>query len=210
MQGSNLVNIHNRNYGFFDAGGGTIVRIEDNVEPYLTHLARTFPDEFNRALRHVGWWCRQELQNAIYQGGPEGHHWPELSEVQKYRKIDELKGRTRPPAVHPFGKLVKAIGYKHEQSLMRVRVGWLSSAAAQLGAQVQRGDTTKVTPRMRRFFWAAGIPLGKDYIRIPARELFKPFFVARERDIHTRIETRIFLYLKKAKAKYRFNWAKAA
>ncbi len=202
-----------RTYNFY--GNGTAIRINDNAGPYLRHLANTLPNEFNRALRHVGWWSREELQQAVYQGGPRGHRWPPLSGVHQQRQLQDLKSkRYREPATHPFGRLVRAIGYKHEKNLMKVRVGWLSRSAAEAASKVQSGQTIRVTPKMRRFFWAAGVPLTSDYINIPARELMEPFFRNRRGDIHERIERRVGYYLRKQEKKFsagsalkRFSWA---
>jgi len=201
------VRIKGRRYRFY--GNDTFVRIRDEAHPWLQHMAREFPSELNRALRHVGWWARKELRSAIFEGGVAGSSWPPLSDVQQMRRIDDLKGRLRNPRTHPFGSLVRAIGYKHEPAIMRVRVGWLSRSAAAQGAKLQKGFTTQITPKMRRFFWAADIPLSgsKAVFRTPARPLFDPFFMANRRKIYARIESRILYYLNKSKKRARFQWA---
>jgi len=227
------VEIKGRKYPFFSDGTiGTMIRINDEAQPYLAYLARTFPKEFNRALRHVGWWLHKELKEACLQGGPPGHRWPALSLMQRGRWFENYKTETMREIVSdatgderkalakslrrmrsltpwPFGELVRAIGYKHEPEKQRVRIGWLSKAAARRGAELQKGFETAVTPKMRRFWWAADAPLAKEtrILRTPARPLFEPMFRAKEREIHERIENRIRMYLKTAKRKLRFNWA---
>lgn len=194
-----------RSFEFFD-GGGTFVRINDTAEPYLSYLARRFPSEVNRALRHVGWWLRKELQDAVYQGGPDGHPWANLSSPHVRRVFDDLKGFPRSPRTNPFGLLVRAIGYKHEAGNMRVRVGWLSRSAATRGGELQRGFTKTVTPKMRRFYWAAGVPLKKETreIRVPARDLFTTMFFLKRREINERIERRVLELLRKSNQRFRY------
>ena len=203
-----MVTIKGRKYPFIDVG--TMIRINDEAQPYLAHLARTFPNEFNRALRHVGWWLHRELKEACYKGGSPGQHWPELSLVQKGRWFEYASGRRNIRSLTPwaFGRLVYAIGYKHEPEKQRVRIGWLSKSAARRAAELQQGFETKITPKMRRFWWALDAPLSKKTtLRTPARPLIEPMFKAKEHEIKERIEKRILGYLKKAKPSLRFAWA---
>ena len=200
-QKTGTVEINGRKYPIFSDGTiGTMVRINDEAQPYLAYLARTLPGEFYRALRHVGWWLRKEIQDAIYHGGPRSRRWPALSDIQELRVLDDLKGRPRPPRTHPFGNLVRAIAYKHEPEKQRVRVGWLSRAAAIRGAELQEGFKDVLTPKVRSFFWAAGLPLSKDktFLRTPARPLFGPIFFEKQKESRERIEKKFLSFLKKS------------
>ncbi len=75
------------------------------------------------------------------------------------------------------GKLAQTIGYQMKPGTMHASVGWLSKSAARMGANFQRGEKQKITPKMRGLFWAAGVKLsGKEIISQPARPVIEPFF----------------------------------
>ena len=182
----------------------------------MRHLADTFPGEFNRALRHIGWWLRKEMQDAVYRGGPASARWPRLSQIHAMRTIDDAKaeqgrGKRKPPATHPFGRLVHAIGYRHDRAGMSVRIGWLSRSAAQQAQKIQKGERIRVTDRMRRFFWAAGVPLSSHTREMvaPARNLIGPVYQEKRFEIQKRIEERILLNLQK-RPSGRFNFLRIA
>jgi hypothetical protein len=193
-RGSDWVKTSKRWYRFADDPLGTMIKIDDKASPWLADLAKRFPAEFNRAIRHVGWWLMKELKDAAAEGGPPGHKWPALSEAHKYRKFDDLKYKLARPALQHFGRLAKGIGYKHEPDQQRVRVGWLSSSLAWWGNRLQEGFDTPVTPKVRRFSWAAGVHPKKSTIRyrVPARPLFAPIFRQHRPTIQQKIEDRIF------------------
>lgn len=204
------VNIKGRNRPFFGAG----VEIKDESGPYLRHLADTFPREFNRALRHIGWWMRKEIQDAVYRGGPASARWPRLSQIHAGRALDDAKfemgrGKRKPPATHPYGRLVHAIGYRHNPAGMSVRIGWLSRSAAQQASKLQKGERIQVTEKMRRFYWAAGVPLSSStaQINVPARELISPMHREKRLEIQQRIEKRILRNLRPGRGS-RFNFLK--
>lgn len=180
-----------RRYPFVDSG--VSVRIEGDAGSYLRHLEASFPREFARALKSAGWALRKDLQNDIYRGGPSEARWSPLSSIQSRRIIDDHKGHPRVPRTHPMGQLVRAIGYRFDASTQSVRVGWLSHSAAQRGAELQAGFKTRVTKKMRRFFWAIGLhpgPVGS-LIETPARDLFDTVIRNRERAIHKYIEDKV-------------------
>ncbi|MGE4554466.1 MAG: hypothetical protein AB7D57_15245, partial [Desulfovibrionaceae bacterium] len=144
------VQTRKRRYGFY-AGAGTIIGVEDSAGPYLDRLARELPDEFDRALRHVGWWLRGEIKQAMDDGGRPYATWTGLSELQGSHRLDlalERGGFIRRGLLdeRPFGHLSAAIGYRFEKSQRRVLVGWLSRKAAGYAARLQQGFTTRVTP----------------------------------------------------------------
>lgn len=193
-RGPDWVKTTKRWYRFADDPMGTMIKIDDQTSPWLADLAKRFPSEFNRALRHVGWWLRTELKDAAAAGGPRGHRWPALSDAQKYRRFDDLKYKLAQPAVQHFGRLAKGIGYKHEPDKQRVRVGWLGPTLASWGNRLQEGFETPVTSKLRRFSWAAGVHPKKSTTsyRVPPRPLFAPIFRQHNATIQKKIEDRIF------------------
>ena len=198
-----------RRYPFLDAGPqGQAVRmsIDDGGGRYLRHLAVEFPRDFAKALKSAGWALRKDLQSDIYNGGPGEARWNPLSGPHAGRVFDDAKGLPRIPRTHPMGQLVRAIGYKFDAASQSVRVGWLSHSAAKRGAELQRGIKTRVTQKMRRFFWAIGVPLAKGttMIETPGRDLFDTVMRHRERAIQRYIENKVHDSVRQSG---RFTWA---
>ena len=92
------------------------------------------------------------------------------------RLMERWRGRTRDGSLRGRaamgGRLVNAMRYKM-MNAKRVDVGAVTPSAARFLEAVQAGrrgtdtrfqytDSQPVTPAMRRAFWAAGVPLGKD------------------------------------------------
>ncbi|MCA1990380.1 MAG: hypothetical protein LDL07_14775 [Desulfarculus sp.] len=207
MAVQDALTIGGRTYPFIPSGGptGTLVKINDTAAPLLAHLADNFPGEFSRAVRHVGWRLRQAMVESAYHGSVVGHGWPPITDLQKQRVLDRARaedagGRMR-KGLTPwhFGHIARAVAYKWESDAMRVRVGWLSRSSARLAAQVQAGFDTPVTPKMRKFFWAAGVkPPAGNTISSPPRPLVYPLFLASRAWIEQTITDRVFEILANA------------
>ena len=201
-----------RSYPFYASGAGSLLNIEDDAGPFLARLAREFPAELNRALRHLGWWLRQELRQGMANNAPGGEQADPLSDIHVYRLFDDVRGRHKVYAIGSrrrlgarnlrmagsiYGRLIRAVGYRHDPGRQMVQVGWLSSAAAARAAELQAGGRQPITARMRRFAFAAGVPLGRDktHIDLPARPVIDPTFEAVRGEIPERVERRMALYI---------------
>lgn len=108
------------------------------------------------------------------------------------RLMERWRGRTRDGSLRGRaamgGRLVNAMRYKM-MNAKRVDVGAVTPSAARFLEAVQAGrrgtdtrfqytDSQPVTPAMRRAFWAAGVPLGKDTTTLeqPERPLVGPIY----------------------------------
>jgi hypothetical protein len=199
-----------RRYPFLDGGPqGQVVSmsVDDGGGRYLRRLATQFPREFAKAIKSAGWALRKDLQDDIYKGGPSEARWSPLSDPHAGRVFDDAKGIQRVPRTHPMGQLVRTIGYRYDAASQSVRVGWLSHSAAKRGAALQQGFRTRVTKKMRRFFWAIGVPLAKGttMIETPGRDLFDTVMRHRERAIHQYVERKVHDHVRKSAG--RFAWA---
>lgn len=194
-----------RRYPFIGSGAAIQVSIDDGGGRYLRHLAETFPAEFARSIKSAGYNLRKDLQTDIYRGGPSEARWNPLSSIQAKGVLDDAKGRKFSPRTHPMGDLVRAIGYRYDEDTQSVRVGWLSHSAAKRGAELQTGFKTRVTKKMRRFFWGVGIPVkkGQTMFSTPARDLFDTVLRSRERHIQAYIENKVHEHVQKSG---RFSW----
>lgn len=106
--------------------------------------------------------------------------------------MERWRGRTRDGSLRGRaamgGRLVNAMRYKM-MNAKRVDVGAVTPSAARFLEAVQAGKrgtdnrfqytgSQPVTPAMRRAFWAAGVPLGKDKTSLeqPERPLVEPVY----------------------------------
>lgn len=188
---------------FYD-GGGSLYVINDGITPYMAMLARTFPKELNRALRHVGYETQKELKAIMRSGkGPAGTQWKPLSESvwMQFSRYERERGKLKLSqhgkmgTGNLFGRLPRAIGYKHDVDLMRVRIGVLSKSAAVLMRSLQQGFQTDVTGKLRRKFNTGNLSGAGESITTPPRPLFAPHFRNIESGLAKRIEDRIHAYL---------------
>jgi len=223
---------------------GSLIRIEDQAGPFMAAWARTFPKEFGRALRSLGYWLKAEHGRAMRSGGRTvGRHWGERSKVSQYRPFDRLrrsqfKSKWKSDATHEAGSLSAALGssspltrrgsrigrvegfgsgrlhgkggvaYRYEPNKMQLQVGFLDSSAAYarmlqgglLGAKLRWPFMRRqpVTPKMRRMFWAAGVPISKSTTVLDAapKPLVRPLFERKRGEMLTRMELRIHAYIK--------------
>lgn len=103
-----------------------------------------------------------------------------------------------------FGGVAQAIRYKHDKKNMRVFVGFITPSASAFAEAVQGGSRgakgsfhfrgrQPVTDKMRKAFWAAGVPIGKDtrYLEQKERPLIEPIFRMVQPNIQRILEERI-------------------
>jgi hypothetical protein len=102
-----------------------------------------------------------------------------------------------------MGKLYQATRYKHYKDSNRVLIGWISKSAEELGTTQERGKSIPITPKMRRFFWASGVPLSsrKRYLYIPKRLTIEPEYRQNAPRVAGYIDRKIGDYLEEAKSR---------
>lgn len=190
----------------------TDVKIIDTATPFFRHVAKTLPNEFDRALKSTGWWLREEIKAGIRTGAPGGQPYKAYSDVTSSRALDSMRGRGKTKSGkryraprklksghRPMGRLYSATRYKYYGDSRRVVIGWLSQSAEKLGTLHEKGGKVRITPKMRRFYWAAGIPLskGKAFIDIPARPTIGPEYQENARKVPGYIEDKVLGYIQK-------------
>ena len=188
------------------------VKLVDLATPHFKHLSNEFPNYFQRALKSTGWWIQQDIKKGIRVGAPGGRSYARFSGVTKSRVLDANRGRGyttrgkwRAPkrylADHkPMGKLYQATEYDYHPDSNRVVIGWISPNAERLGTAQEEGKSTPITPKMRRFFWASGVPLSKRkrYLYIPKRLTIDPVYRVNKPRIPDYMDKKIEGYLEGA------------
>lgn len=234
-------------------GSAALCRVEDEAQGQMEWLAKHFPKEFGRALRHVGWRYKIAISNAIYAGGSPPESNPKLSKMRQYKRMHMLKaagngsinaqgklGLKRKskkqkrlekngaaPArhmnrwkrwgrlgrEHSFqGSLANTVRYKFYSDSQRVMIGFLTPSAAKFAEAVQAGKRgadgsmsftrrQPVTDKMRRAFWAAGVPLSKSttVLEQPERPIVQPMFDLMNPQLPEIVEKRIYHIIQKSK-----------
>lgn len=169
----------------------------DGSTPWLEYMATTKPDWMRKALKSFGWYSQQQIKAGIRSGSPGGRAYAEFMPADMRAKLEEIFGNSPKKRYGPLGKLVNAVGYQYDATNNLIRVGWLSDSAVKLGEKIEQGYSKAVTDKMRRYFWAAGVPLsGKNQIDVPGRHTYGPIQAILAPKAAAHIEDKILEYTK--------------
>nr|WP_321513141.1 hypothetical protein [uncultured Pseudodesulfovibrio sp.] len=113
------------------------------------------------------------------------------------------------------GRLIGAVRYKVDRKDGALRIGFLNGSSKEAsfrlqGARRGRSDSGEftgsqpVTEKMRRMFWAAGVPLAKTtkVLKQDDRDLIQPVFNRNRDGIHKRLELYTAAYVKGLSGKH--------
>jgi hypothetical protein len=181
---------------------GINLRLQIGGLEQVESAARAFPKESKSAVKSamgsVGYHIKKDLTDYGKQG--RAGKWKRKSQVspalskghraRRQRSIEtkrykrgQRKGQIRPKrspsgakGLAPMGRLVNASSYKVYENPLHLEVGFLSKSAAALVLLHGKRRRIRVTPKMRRFFFAVGVPLDESTqsIQRPARPWFSP------------------------------------
>lgn len=219
-----------RNFASFTGTRGVSFTVVSDASVDLQQMAEEYPEFMTRALRHLAYRVKMELDTAVRSGGVAGEKWPERSRMHIYRRMDNMrrrndaglrlkqagKKRTKdmpiPDAFNRWrmdggsrkmrargamqGRLQQGIRFQQSGG-MRFDVGALNPRVAQLLGIAQEGRATQITAKMRKAFWAAGVPLSKNKtsIKQPARDLVNAVYEKMEPYFEDIIMTRMESYI---------------
>ena len=150
-----------------------VLEVHGDVGFFLRRWADMYPDFMDRSIRHVAWRTQMQMKMEMLAERPGGVKFPPLSRVQRYMNWGDWP---------PGGRIAQSIRYSWRKGTMRAEIGWLSAKSQKLGVLFQAGQKTRVTPKMRRLFAAAGLVLskGKSEIEQPPRPVVAPFYQHRK------------------------------
>jgi hypothetical protein len=154
--------------------GETNVTVLDQAGPVLRRLARELPNEYNRALRHLGYVLQREIKTGMRSGAPAGQSWPETSQATAaLRRLHRAGARRQRVA---GGKLKNLIRYRHDKNRRRVDIGWIDDRKVRrLAWRFQEGATQVTTHRQRRLYGKAKLPVGAEIVT-PPRPAIAPIY----------------------------------
>ncbi len=147
---------------------------------------KTAAEVHSSALASAGYQLMRLIKEGIKSRAPGDVVWPALHLWSARRtlggqKLRSYRRRAQAPAqaaefvsrhLGTWPVLTRAVKYRRESagSITLVRTGFLGGQAARFAAQIAQGQTIAVTPRMRRKFFAKGLPLAATVLRFPPRE----------------------------------------
>jgi hypothetical protein len=180
------------------------VRVQDWATKTIQDRTQAASKAHSDALASSGFRLRQLTQSGMRAQAPGDVKWPEVhpwgqriatAKRKRARKMVKsgMWGKAGRIAANkkPLSRMVGAVKYeKHLKSgtggsisQTNVRMGFLTERIARLAAYHAEAHTVPVTPKMRRFLFAAGHGIRKTSITIPAR----PHVEAVYRQNHARI-----------------------
>ena len=185
------------------------IDVYDTLTPYLRQVGGKVGDIAWKSIRRTGFWLRGQIKQDILAGGPPGEPYQPREDIGQSIMgdrsnllgfIGSYRGRKRKkhggwrairwkkPSKNILGKLVNAVYVEQRPERMVADIGWMSNMAHRTGVKHEYGFEYPVTPKMRRFFWAMGIPLSasKTRIKIPVRATYGPEYRIRSDEVAER------------------------
>ena len=172
--------------------------VKDTASPFVREAARFFPREFGRALKSTGFMLQRKMKYGIKVGRPGGQPYQPFSPVTERLKENRPDTEAHGNNIFdlgkhtPLGKLYPATRYKYHADSQRVVIGWVSESAQYYGDMQQSGKTTVVTDKMRKYFFAIGIPLVKNTIDLPQRVTVPAVYDANAAQIPLYVERKLW------------------
>lgn len=215
-----------------------VIDIMDEASPTIKFLAVNKPVWMRKIMKSTGWYMQAEIKAGMKTASPGGVPYRRFfnyklrarleeargisnSALNALEKIDNDKLRKRAAdrleklrftnrSYKPMGRLQQAIGYQFDKNTDTLKVGWLSNSAKRLGNIQQEGLTRPMTEKMKRYFFAAGIPVKKSTVDIPARKTIDPMALYFRGKLGTYMDAKLQEYIANggpqgtsAKRKYR-------
>jgi hypothetical protein len=175
------------------------LRIQDWATKHVKERARLASKAHSDALASSGFRLRQLTQAGMRQQAPGDVKWPEVhpwSQRGGLAKAKRAYGRRQIKSgawgkagrisanKTPLSRLVGAVRYEKQVqggpdgsvAQTTVRMGFINPRVAARAAYHAESHTVQVTPKMRRFLFAAGFGIRKSTITIPARPHVEPVY----------------------------------
>lgn len=165
------------------------VNVIDEVNPVVKNLLQNNATFMRRVTKSVGWWMQSEIKKGIKSGAPGGSSFKKRT---PYRRVRAKLVPHAPTAW--YGKMRQAIGYEYK-GMGSVVIGWTSRTSAMYGDMQEHGATRQVTAKVQKKYAAAGVPLKKSAIKLPARPVFDPMTTELRAKAPSYIEEKVAEYV---------------
>lgn len=187
--------------------GVSLIDVRDEVTPYLKRMTSQMPGILWSSIKGAGFWLKGQIKGDILRGGPPGSAYKPREDIgqsidgsksnllgfigsYRNRKRNKITGawraiRWKKPSKNILGKLVNAVYVHKRKDKLTADIGWISDTSHRTGIKHEYGFDYPVTDKMRRFFFAMGIPISKTKtrIKIPRRATYEPEYRTRQDQI---------------------------
>lgn len=174
------------------------IDVVDEATPWLTWALENKPDWVRKATKSTLWYAQQQIKTGIKSESPGGSRYAERMSADKRHDIEDTSrrgGKRKRRRAGILGNLLNAVGYTYKGD--RGVIGWLSNSAVRLGTWHEKSVQETITPKMRRLFFAAGVPLKSSTTRIqlPKRPTYDPMSTELENAIPVHFRNKFIEYL---------------
>lgn len=168
-----------------------VFEINDEMSPVIQQLLANNKTTLRRATKSVGWWLQDTAKKETKQGAPGGLSFKARTPHKRVRQ--PLGGGHAPTSW--YGKMRYAMGYEYNNGVLNV--GWVSHSSARYAEIQEYGAMREVTEKVRKKYFAAGVPINKKEIKIPARPIFEPLAHEMFPKISSYVEEKVTEYMTK-------------
>lgn len=196
-----------------ERGELAIENMEELLKDFPEHADRAVAS----GLKSEGYRLKGLIQSAIKSGGPQSSwdslnpHTGVMSRAKKgyiknfkmvwrgkkgnKKRIRQYKDIILSTRKNPLTKLAGAVRYQYDDELKTVDIGFIQSEGVspgmlKLARKHAQGETTRITPKMRKFLFAIGFPVkgSTTQLKTPARPVIDPIFEQEQNNITANLE----------------------
>lgn len=166
--------------------------INDELSPTIQQLLNNNKTTLRRATKSVGWWLQDTAKEETKKGAPGGISFKERA---PYKRVRRPLGKNGSAPTSWYGKMRRAMGYEYNNGILNV--GWTSRSSAIYANIQEYGAMRMVTDKVRKKYFAAGVPIKKNKIEIPERPIFEPLAHEMFPKISDYVEEKVTEYMTK-------------
>lgn len=193
----------------------------ENMEVLLKAFPEHAGRAIASGMKSEGYRLKGLIQSAIKSGGPKSS-WENLNPhtgvvsrakkgtIKNYkmvwrgkkgskRRVRQYKEVILSTRRNPLTKLAGAVRYHYDEDMQLVDIGFIQSEGVspgmlKLARKHAQGETTQITPKMRKFLFAIGFPVKgtTTQLKTPARPVIDPIFEQERDNISRNLELKFF------------------
>lgn len=166
--------------------------INDEISPAIKQLLENNKTTLRRVTKSVGWWLQDTAKDETKKGAPGGVNFKERA---PHKRVRRPLGKNGHAPTSWYGKMRRAMGYEYDNGVLNV--GWVSRTSARYANIQEYGAMRTVTDKVRKKYFAAGVPIKKNEIKIPERPIFEPLAHEMFPKIGNYVEEKVTKYMTK-------------
>lgn len=170
------------------------IGLEDNISPMVKYWLAQNPKFLQSLSKSLAWFISKDIKKLTNDSQLTGQ-WRPRTPIRVRKKLDK---RGRAPN-RWLGKMYRAIAYQYQGDNTSV-IGWASRNAAWYGRVFEEGRDTRITPKVRRLYFAKGLSVSvKESVDNPARPIYAPAMAIIEPKIPAFVQSKVERYMAKGR-----------